>query len=79
MIIKKKYRFKFCFDIGISKLAFLVLHSCRLKTKSCQAKDYYIDGENTQLIYLFLNFNWGREKDTPNYTPGVDFLDHDLL
>ena len=25
------------------------------------AKDYYIDGQNTQLIYFFLNFHWGRE------------------
>ena len=25
------------------------------------------------------NYYWGRGKGPPNYTPGVDFLDHDLL
>ena len=31
------------------------------------------------LDFLFLNSNWGSEKGPPNYTPGVYFLDHDLL
>ena len=39
-------------------------------------KGYYIGGQNTLLIFFF---NWGMEKDPPNYTPGVDFLYHDLL
>ena len=42
-------------------------------------KDYYTDGQNTQLTFFEKKFNWGREKGPPNYTPGVDFLDHDLL
>ena len=29
--------------------------------------------------FLFLNDDWRRENDPPDYTPGVDFLDHDLL
>ena len=40
------------------------------------AKDYYIDGQNTQLIFFEKNTTGG---GPPNYTPGVDFLDHDLL
>ena len=39
-----------------------------------KGKDYYIDGQNTQLIYFLLNFNLGREKGQPNYTLGVDFF-----
>ena len=42
-------------------------------------KDYYIDGQNTQLILFWKNDNWGREKGPPNYNQGVDFLDHDVL
>jgi hypothetical protein len=29
--------------------------------------------------FSFLDSNWGRENGPPNSTPGVDFLDHDLL
>ena len=29
--------------------------------------------------YFFQNFHWGREMGPPNYTLGLDFLDHDLL
>ena len=29
--------------------------------------------------FFFKNDHWGREKGPPNYTPGVDFFDHDLL
>ena len=42
-------------------------------------KDYYIDGQKTRLILFEKNFNWRREKGPPNYTPGVDFLDHNLF
>ena len=41
-------------------------------------KDYYIDGQNTQLIFFWKNVHWGREKDL-QITPQGDFLDHDLL
>ena len=41
-------------------------------------KDYYIDGQNTQLIFL-KKILLGEGKRPPNYTPGVYFLDHDLL
>ena len=38
-------------------------------------KDYYIiDGQNTQLILKKKG-----KKAPPNYTPGMDFLDHDFL
>ena len=43
-------------------------------------KDYYIDGQNTQLIFFEKKNPLGKgSKAPPNYTPGVDFLDHDLL
>ena len=42
-------------------------------------KDYYIDGQNTWLIFFFLDSNWGRENGPPNSTLDVDFLDRDLL
>ena len=42
-------------------------------------KDYYIDGQNTQLIFFSKNVHWGREVSPPNYTPGMDVLDNDLL
>ena len=29
--------------------------------------------------FLKKNDHWGRKKGPPNYTPGVDFLDHALL
>ena len=29
--------------------------------------------------YFWNNDHWGGENANPNYTPGVDFLDHDLL
>ena len=38
-------------------------------------KDYYIDGQNTELTFL----KRGRKKGTQNYTPGMEILDHDLL
>ena len=38
-------------------------------------KDYYIDGHSDDLLWK--KFHWGREVRPPNYTPGVDFLDHD--
>ena len=29
-------------------------------------KDYYIDGQNTQLIFFEKKINWGRENGLPN-------------
>ena len=40
------------------------------------AKDYYIDGQNTQLIFFEKMTTGG---GPPNYNPGVDFLNHDRL
>ena len=31
-------------------------------------KDYYINGQNTQLIYFLKTLNWGREKGPLDYT-----------
>ena len=43
------------------------------------AKDYYVEGQNTQLIF-FEKMTTGGGKKAPKITyPGVDFLDHDLL
>ena len=47
---------------------------------SCLVKDNYVYRWTEHLAdFLFKNSNWGRGKGPPNYTPGVDFLDHDLL
>ena len=40
-------------------------------------KDYFIDGQNTELIYHFLISTGGGNKVPPNYALGIDFLDHD--
>ena len=42
------------------------------------AKDYYIDGQNNQLIFFEIITTEGG-KMAPQITPWVDFLDHDLL
>ena len=43
-----------------------------------KVKDYYIP-RWTERSADFLKFHWGREARPPNYIPGVDFLNHDLL
>ena len=42
------------------------------------AKDYYIDGQNTELIF-FEKITTEGGNGTANYALGMDFLDHDLL
>ena len=42
-------------------------------------KDYYIDGQNTQVAKIGTMAAKGGPTPDPNYTPGVDFWDHGFL
>ena len=43
------------------------------------AKDYYTDGLRTLAVKIGTMSAEGGPTRDPNYTPGVDFLDHDFL
>jgi hypothetical protein len=43
------------------------------------SKDYYIDGQNIQLIFFPKITTEGRKMATKITPRGVDFLDHDLI
>ena len=60
-----------CFKGGLISESFLTL-------APYYPKDYYIDGQNTQLIF-FEKISTGGGEKAPKLHPGVDFLDHDLL
>ena len=42
-------------------------------------KDYYIDGQNTQLIFFEKMSTGGGKKAPSNFNQGIDFLYYDLL
>ena len=41
--------------------------------------NYFQMHTNFEQIYPKLAIVWGREKGPPNFNPGIDFLDYDLL
>ena len=42
-------------------------------------KDYYIDGQNTQLIFFEKMSTGGGKRAPSNFNQGIDFLYYDLL